>query len=171
VLLLLEMFFTRFDRHPRVLSLSLNTTKKEEEKIGTRRDKIFAKRKKNLVSTDLFFNFLWVFCRPVRRLGQRIRQRRNVFHSGHCGSRDLNCGHFILRPVKRKEEPLLILYFMLLLLLRISQVLNLCVCVCVCVLHVFMYVSLYTMLLEVVVVIMALSSRPEVNLLRVRKSL
>ena len=45
------------------------------------------------------------------------------------------------------------------------------VCVCVCVLHVFMYVSLYTMLLEVVVVIMALSSRPEVNLLRVRKSL
>ena len=46
-----------------------------------------------------------------------------------------------------------------------------CVCVCVCVLHVFMYVSLYTMLLEVVVVIMALSSRPEVNLLRVRKSL
>ena len=54
MLLLLEMFFTRFDRHPRVLSLSLNTTKKEEEKIGTRRDKIFAKRKKNLVSTDLF---------------------------------------------------------------------------------------------------------------------
>ena len=42
---------------------------------------------------------------------------------------------------------------------------------CVCLLHVFMYVSLYTMLLEVVVVIMALSSRPEVNLLRVRKSL
>jgi len=124
VLLLLEMFFTRFDRHPRVLSLSLNTTKKEEEKIGTRRDKIFAKRKKNLVSTDLFLT---------------------------------SCGFFV--------------DFMLLLLLRISRVLNLCVCVCVCVLHVFMYVSLYTMLLEVVVVIMALSSRPEVNLLRVRKSL
>ena len=124
MLLLLEMFFTRFDRHPRVLSLSLNTTKKEEEKIGTRRDKIFAKRKKNLVSTDLFLT---------------------------------SCGFFV--------------DFMLLLLLRISRVLNLCVCVCVCVLHVFMYVSLYTMLLEVVVVIMALSSRPEVNLLRVRKSL
>jgi len=124
VLLLLEMFFTRFDRHPRVLSLSLNTTKKEEEKIGTRRDKIFAKRKKNLVSTDLFLT---------------------------------SCGFFV--------------DFMLLLLLRISRVLNLCVCVCVCVLHVFMYVSLYTMLLEVVVVIMALSTRPEVNLLRVRKSL
>ena len=47
-----------------------------------------------------------------------------------------------------------------------------CVCVCVCVCYLcFMYVSLYTMLLEVVVVIMALSSRPEVNLLRVRKSL
>ena len=118
------MFFTRFDRHPRVLSLSLNTTKKEEEKIGTRRDKIFAKRKKNLVSTDLFLT---------------------------------SCGFFV--------------DFMLLLLLRISRVLNLCVCVYVCVLHVFMYVSLYTMLLEVVVVIMALSSRPEVNLLRVRKSL
>ena len=124
MLLLLEMFFTRFDRHPRVLSLSLNTTKKEEEKIGTRRDKIFAKRKKNLVSTDLFLT---------------------------------SCGFFV--------------DFMLLLLLRISRVLNLCVCVYVCVLHVFMYVSLYTMLLEVVVVIMALSSRPEVNLLRVRKSL
>ena len=40
----------------------------------------------------------------ARRHGQRIRQRRNVFHSGHCGSRDLNCGHFILRPVKKKEE-------------------------------------------------------------------
>ena len=47
-----------------------------------------------------------------------------------------------------------------------------CVCVCVCVYYMsIMYVSLYTMLLEVVVVIMALSSRPEVNLLRVRKSL
>ena len=112
------------DTHAFSLSLSLNTTKKEEEKIGTRRDKIFAKRKKNLVSTDLFLT---------------------------------SCGFFV--------------DFMLLLLLRISRVLNLCVCVCVCVLHVFMYVSLYTMLLEVVVVIMALSSRPEVNLLRVRKSL
>ena len=43
---------------------------------------------------------------------------------------------------------------------------------CVCVYYMsIMYVSLYTRLLEVVVVIMALSSRPEVNLLRVRKSL
>ena len=47
-----------------------------------------------------------------------------------------------------------------------------CECVCVCVYYMsIMYVSLYTMLLEVVVMIMALSSRPEVNLLRVRKSL
>ena len=119
-----DVFYAFRQTPTRSLSLSLNTTKKEEEKIGTRRDKIFAKRKKNLVSTDLFLT---------------------------------SCGFFV--------------DFMLLLLLRISRVLNLCVCVCVCVLHVFMYVSLYTMLLEVVVVIMALSSRPEVNLLRVRKSL
>ena len=108
-------------------SLSLFEYYKERRRKNRNEEgahKIFAKRKKNLVSTDLFLT---------------------------------SCGFFV--------------DFMLLLLLRISRVLNLCVCVCVCVLHVFMYVSLYTMLLEVVVVIMALSSRPEVNLLRVRKSL
>ena len=74
--------------------------------------------------------------------------------------------------MKRKEEPLLILYFIAIVVVAYftsSQLV--CVCVCVCVYYMsIMYVSLYTMLLEVVVVMMALSSRPEVNL-RVRKSL
>jgi len=76
--------------------------------------------------------------------------------------------------MKRKEEPLLILYFIAIVVVAYftsSQLVCVCVCVCVCVYYMsIMYVSLYTMLLEVVVVMMALSSRPEVNL-RVRKSL
>ena len=72
------MFFTRFDRHPRVLSLSLNTTKKEEEKIGTRRDKIFAKRKKNLVSTDLFLTSCGFFVDFMLLLLLRISRVLNL---------------------------------------------------------------------------------------------
>ena len=67
MLLLLEMFFTRFDRHPRVrfalriLFLSLNTTKKEE--MNEEAQNIPKTKKKSRVDR-LVFTFSWVFCRP-----------------------------------------------------------------------------------------------------------